>query len=69
MSGERVKVRLLFVDEGSYHEEVVSVPADAAARYERLIDVFLEDPEVLKGGYVDLDRLCGAWLMEEGDQD
>jgi hypothetical protein len=69
VSGERVKVRLLFVDEGSYHEEVVGVPAGSVARYDRLIDVFLEDPEVLKGAYVDLDRLCAAWLLEEGDED
>lgn len=69
MSGERAKVRLLFVDEGSYHREVVSVPAGAIDRYDRLVDLFLEDPEVLKGTYVDLDRLCGAWLVDDGDED
>jgi hypothetical protein len=69
VSGERVKVRLLFVDDGSYHREQVSVPAGAVGRYERLVDVFLEDPEVLKGAYVDLDRLCAAWLVEEGDEE
>jgi hypothetical protein len=69
VSAERVKVRLLFVDDGSYHREEVSLPAGAVDRYERLVDVFLEDPEVLKGAYVDLDRLCAAWLVEEGDEE
>jgi hypothetical protein len=65
VSEDRVKVRLLFVDEGSYHHEVISVPADAVDRYERLVDLIQEEPSVLKTTYVDLGRLCSAHLVEE----
>jgi hypothetical protein len=61
----RVLVRLLLVDEGSYREETVVLPREALARYERLIDCLREDPEVLKELYVDLDRLAGAWLVQD----
>ncbi len=58
-------VRLLFVDEGSYHHEDVNVPTDALARYERLIDCIREDREVLRSIYVDVARLCSAYLPGE----
>ncbi len=60
MSGPTRTVRLLFADEGSFHHEVVSVPADALERHERLIDCLLEDPDVLRTVHVDVDRLCSA---------
>ncbi|RMH17115.1 MAG: hypothetical protein D6701_07965 [Gemmatimonadetes bacterium] len=56
-------VRLLFVDEGSYHHEDVQVPAEAIEDYERLIDFLREDPAVLKQVYVDVERLCAAHLL------
>ena len=59
-------VRILFVDEGSYHHEEVRVPAGALARYERLIDGLREEPAVLKQLHVDLDRLCAAWIVDGG---
>ncbi len=59
-----VKVRLLFVDEGSYHHEEIELPAGAFGDYERLIDFVREDPEVVRRVHVDLDRLCAAWLVE-----
>ncbi|MSR35588.1 MAG: hypothetical protein EXR95_02935 [Gemmatimonadetes bacterium] len=61
----RVLVRLLIVDEGSYREETVMIPKEALARYERLIDCLREDPEVLRDLYLDLDRLAGAWLVQD----
>jgi len=60
-----VKVRLLFVDEGSYHHEDVEIPALALDGYARLIDCVREDEAVLKRIYVDVDRLCSAWVVEE----
>lgn len=60
-----LRIRLLFVDEGSYHHEVIRVPAEAVARYERLIDLLQEEPEVLRRTFVDLDRLCAAHLVED----
>lgn len=65
MSDDRVKVRLLFVDEGSYHHEVISVPADAVERYDRLVDLLQEEPAVLRSTFVDLGRLCAAHLVED----
>ncbi len=65
MSLEVAKVRLLFVDEGSYHHEEISIPAETLERHERLIDCLREDPTVLKRVYVDPDRLCSAYLIGE----
>jgi hypothetical protein len=59
-----VTVRLLFVDEGSYHHEEVALPIGAMAEYERLIDFVREDPEVVKRVHVDVGRLCAAYLLE-----
>ena len=56
-----VTVRLLFVDQGSYHHEDVELPADSVKAYERLIDCLREDPVVLKRVYVDVDRLVAAY--------
>ncbi len=61
-----MKVRLLFVDEGSYHHEDVEIPAKSLEQYDRLIDCVREDEEVLKRLFLDLDRLCAAYLAEEG---
>ncbi len=61
----RARVRLLFVDGGAYHHETVTVPRDALAGYERLIDCLREDPAVLREIWVDVARLCAAWLVED----
>jgi len=59
-----VTVRLLFVDEGSYHHEEVELPVGTMAEYERLIDFVREDPEVVRRVHVDVGRLCAAYLVE-----
>lgn len=64
MSDASVTVRLLFVDEGSYHHEEVSIPAASLESYDRLIDCVREDPAVLKRVFVDVDRLCSAYLVD-----
>ena len=66
--GKRVTVRLLFAEEGGYHSEVVSLPADGMEGYARLIDFLIEDEAVLKECYVDVGRLCSAQIVEEDDQ-
>lgn len=58
-------VRLLLVDEGEYRVEEIQVPADALGRYDRLIDLLQEEPEVLRTLYVDLARLCSAQIVTE----
>jgi hypothetical protein len=67
MSEDRVGVRLLFVDSGVFHKEELELPASSVQGYDRLIDVLQEDPEFLKGIYLDLGRLCAAWLVEGKD--
>lgn len=62
-----VRVRLLFVDEGSYHHEVVRVPEASLEAYDRLIDAMREDPEVLRNTWVDVDRLCAAYRVDDDD--
>lgn len=64
MSAATVTVRLLFVDEGSYHHEDVTIPAASLDGYERLIDCVREDAAVLKRVWVDVERLCSAYLVE-----
>ena len=59
------RVKLLFVDQGSYHHETLTVPARALEGYERLIDYLREDPSVLARVYVDVGRLCAAYLAED----
>jgi hypothetical protein len=67
MSEERVRVRFLFADSGSFHHEDLEVPASSVQGYDRLIDGLREDQELLKGIYLDLGRLCAAWLVGEED--
>lgn len=62
---EGTRVRLLFVDDGTYHHEEVRIPSGVLDRYDRLIDCLLEEPEVLRHVYVDLNRLCAAHRVEE----
>lgn len=65
MSDSKVKVRLLFVDEGSYHHEDVSIPESSLEAYDRLIDCVREDSAVLKTIHVDVERLCAAQRIDD----
>lgn len=60
-----VQLRLLFVDEGDYHDEKVDVPGEGIDDYDRLIDFLREDPAVLKHLHVDMDRLCAAYRIDD----
>ena len=61
---ETARVRLLFVDEGCYHHEDITIPAAVIGQYDRLIDCLCEDPEILRRTFVDTDRLCSARVVE-----
>jgi len=63
-----VLVRLVFVDDGSYHHEHVRIPEATLAAYDRLIDALQEDEELLARVYVDMSRLCGAFVVD-GSED
>ena len=65
MSEKLATVRLLFVDDGSFHHEEVQIPVGVMAGYERLIDCLMEDPTVLKRLHVDVSRVCSAELAGE----
>ena len=67
MSHERIKVRLLFSDSGAFHHEDLEIPASAMEGYDRLIDGLQENPDFLKGAYLDVGRLCAAWLVNGED--
>jgi hypothetical protein len=56
-------VRLVLVDEGSYHHEEIEIPSASLEGYDRLIDCLREDPAVLKRVHVDVARLCVAYLI------
>ena len=67
MSDRRVKVRVLFADSGSFHHEEIEVPATAVEGYDRLIDGLQEDPAFLNEVFLDVERLCGAWIIQDKD--
>ncbi len=58
------RVRLVLVDEGSYHHEEIEIPSPALEGYDRLIDCLREDPAVLKRVHVDVARLCAAYRID-----
>ncbi len=58
------RVRLVLVDEGSYHHEEVDVPIASLEGYDRLIDCLREDTAVLKRMHVDVARLCAAYRID-----
>ncbi|HUF76068.1 MAG TPA: hypothetical protein VMM35_07305 [Longimicrobiales bacterium] len=60
-----VRVRLVFVDGGSFHDVDIDVPAKALERHARLVDCLREDPDVLARVHVDVARLCAAYRVEE----
>jgi hypothetical protein len=64
MTKGEVRVRLLFADEGSFHDEEISIPGRILGKYERLIDCLQEDPDVLKMVHVDLGRLVHARRLD-----
>jgi hypothetical protein len=61
MNSDRINIRLVFADRGSFHDIVVSLPADVIARYERIIDALREDPEITGELFVDSRRLVAAF--------
>jgi hypothetical protein len=65
VSEETVLIRVLFADEGAFHHEELRVPAGSLQGYDRLIDGLREDPQLLKLLYLDVGRLCGAWIVPE----
>ncbi len=67
MSERLLRIRLVFVDGGEYHREEVLLPATRLDGYDRLIDCLREEPDVLRSVYIDLDRLCTAYVI--GPQD
>ena len=68
VSADKRRVRLLFVDDGAYHRETLTLPLEDMRHYERLIDYLREDPAVLGRMYVDVARLCAAYIVENGDE-
>jgi hypothetical protein len=63
-AGARTQVRLLFVDEGQFHNVDLSLPSEILERYDRLIDALREDDTVLREMYVDVARLCAVWRLD-----
>ena len=63
----RVRLRLLFADEGAFHHEKITVDADVLDGYERLIDALREEPTILKSNYIDVGRLVSASFDEDDD--
>jgi hypothetical protein len=69
VTADGARIRLLFADGGAYHTEVVTLPKERLARYERLIDCLREDPEFVMILHVDVGRLCAAYVIGEDSPD
>lgn len=67
MTDSRIRIRLLFADEGAFHTQDLRVPASTVDGYERIIDGLREDPQVLKKVYLDMNRLAAAWVDDDVD--
>jgi hypothetical protein len=65
MSADRVAVRLVFADNGSFHDVVLALPAAVLDRYDRLIDALREEIGITGELYVDMKRLVAAYRVEE----
>lgn len=61
MNDERIAVRLVFADSGSFHELVVQLPAAVLERHERIIDALREDLQITGELFVDTRRLVAAF--------
>lgn len=59
----RVSVKLVFADRGTFHDLVVQLPADVLQRHERIIDALRGEPEVTGEMYLDLRRLVAAYVV------
>ncbi len=66
---QETTVRLLFVDNGQYHHEDISIPTDTLSRHERLIDCLREEPDVLKRVFLDTERLCSAHVVDRSAEE
>ena len=64
---QTVPVRLVFADQGTFHAEMVHVPADVLGRYDRLIDLLREEEGVTRQMYVDLQRLVSAYVVADDE--
>ena len=60
--GQTVRVRLVFADQGTFHNETVQVPVDMLGRYDRLVDLLREEESVTRSLYVDMARLVSAYV-------
>ncbi len=67
MSGERIRVRVLYAARGGYHSEIISVPGGGLSEHERLIDFLREDRAVAAECYINAERLCSAQIAGDDD--
>ena len=65
----RVKVEVLYVEDGGYHAQTLTLPAGGRGEYERLIDFVREDADVLRECYIDVDRVCSVHVVDDDDED
>jgi hypothetical protein len=64
-ASEMRRVRLVFADEGTFHAETVTLPADRLDAFDRLVDLLREEPSVTRQLYVDMRRLVSATVVED----
>jgi hypothetical protein len=62
-SAQKVHVRLVFADQGTFHAETVRVPLEIVERYDRLVDLLREEESVTRQIYVDMRRLVSASVV------
>jgi hypothetical protein len=65
--GQTVRVRLVFADQGTCHNETEQVPVDMLGRHDRLVDLLREEESVTRQLYVDMARLVSAYVEADDD--
>jgi hypothetical protein len=58
-------VRLTFAHEGAFHTEEVRISLGRLERYDRLVDLLLEDRDVSRRLYLDPERLVSAHRLDD----
>ena len=62
-TAQRVRIRLVFADQGTFHAETVDVPGELLDQYDRLVDLLREDETVTRLMYIDMSRLVSACVV------
>ncbi len=65
MTEQRLHVRILYAQDGGFHEQTISVPATGRPEHENLMDFLANDQAVQRECFIHFGRVCSALVVEE----